>query len=148
MSRRAIIWIAVGAGAVVGGVWMLIAGGYANGVLRQVGQRVLSRQLDAICLIHEIGGNPLRDCRVIGVQIGDWARVDTLDVAYDFWPLLTGKAVVHRLRASGVAVRIDASDEKTDDPLNSSISGHARWGAPSSLGVDISRWRLWMPMLR
>ena len=131
MSRRAksIIWTIVGAGGVMVLAVMLVAGGYANGLLREGTQRVWSWQRDEICLIDEIQGNPLGDCRVVGVQIGDWARVDTLDVAYSFWGLIWGKALVHRLRLSGVEVRIDASGETTE------TNG---WGAPPVLDLDIA----------
>ena len=107
---------------------MLVVGGYANGLLRGGVQHVLSGQLDEVCLVGEIQGNPLGDCRVVGVQIGDWARVDTLDVAYSFWNLIWGKALVHRLRLSGVEVQIDASGETAE------ATG---WGAPPVLDLDI-----------
>ena len=127
MSKRAksIIWIMAGAGIVLVVGAMLVVGGYANGPLRGGVQRVLSGQLE----IGEIQGNPLGDCRVVGVQIGDWARVDTLDVAYSFWGLIWGKSLVHRLRLSGVAVRIDASGETAE------ATG---WGAPPVLDLDIA----------
>ena len=118
----------VGAGGVMVLAVMLVAGGYANGLLRAGGQRVLSWQLDEVCLIDEIQGNPLGDCRVVGVQVGDWARVDTLDVAYSFWGLIWGKALVHRLRLSGIEVRIDASGESAEP---------TEWGTPPVLDLDI-----------
>ena len=125
MSKRAksIIWILVGAGIVLGIGAMLVTGGYANGFVRDGAQRVLSWQ------IGEIQGNPLGDCRVLDVQIGDWARVDTLDVAYSFWGLIWGKVLVHRLRLSGVEMRIDASGETAE------ATG---WGAPPVLDLDIA----------
>ena len=106
----------VGAGIVLTGGAMLIAGGYANGILRGLAQRALSWQGDEVYLIGEIQGNPLGDCRIVDVQVGDWVRVDTLDVAYSFWSLLTGKAVFYRLRLSGIEMRIDASGEETEMP--------------------------------
>ena len=125
MHRRAksIIWIMVGMGIVLVVGAMLVVGGYANGFVRGGVQRVLSWQ------IGEIQGNPLGDCRVVDVQIGDWARVDTLDVAYSFWGLIWGKALVHRLRLSGVEVQIDASGETAE------ANG---WGAPPVLDLDIA----------
>ena len=109
-------------------VVVLVAGGYANGLLRGLAQRALSRQGDDIYLIGEIQGNPLGDCRIVDVQVGNWARVDTLDVEYSFWGLIRGKVVVHRLRLSGVEMRIDASGEGTEAP---------RWDAPPPLNLDI-----------
>ena len=73
-------------------------------------------------------GNPLGDCRIVDVQIGDWMRVDTLDVAYNFWGLLIGKVVVHQLRLSGIEVSIDASGEETDTP---------GWDVSPPLNLDI-----------
>ncbi len=130
MSRRAksIIWIMVGTGVVLAVGVMLVAGGYANGILRGLAQRTLSWQRDEVCLIGEIQGNPLGDCRIADVQIGDWARVDTLNVAYSFGSLLTGKVVVHRLRLSGIEMRIDTSDEETETPI---------WDVPLPLDLDI-----------
>ena len=130
MSRRAksIIWILVSAGVVLTVGAILVAGGYANGILRDLAQRALSRQGDEVCLIGEIQGNPLDDCRIVDVQIGDRAHVDTLDVTYSFWNLLTGKVVIHRLRLSGIEMRLDASDEETETPI---------WDAPSPLALDI-----------
>lgn len=130
MSRRAksIIWILVGASIVLAAGVMLVAGGYANGILRDLAQRVLSEQRDEVCLIGGIQGNPLGDCRIVDVQIGNWARVDTLDVAYSFGSLLIGKVVAHRLRLSGIEVSIDASGEETDTP---------RWDVPPPLDLDI-----------
>ncbi|MCY3870197.1 MAG: hypothetical protein OXG87_11620, partial [Gemmatimonadetes bacterium] len=118
MSKRAksIIWILVGTGIVLAVGAILVAGGYANGFLRGLAQRALSWQEEEICLIGEIQGNPLGDCRIVDVQIGDWVRVDTLDVTYGFWNLLIGKVVVHQLRLSGIEMRIDASDEETETP--------------------------------
>lgn len=112
MSKRAksIIWIMISTGIVLGVGVMLVAGGYANGFLRGEAQRVLSWQ------IGEIQGNPLGDCRVVDVQIGDWAHVDTLNVTYSFWNLLIGKVVVHQLRLSGIEVSIGASGEETETP--------------------------------
>ena len=106
----------VGAGIVLAVVAILVAGGYANGLLHGLAQRALSRQGDEIYLIGEIQGNPLGDCRIVDVQVGDWARVDTLDVEYSFWGLIRGKVVVHRLRLSGIEMRIDASGEGTEAP--------------------------------
>ncbi|MDE2800805.1 MAG: translocation/assembly module TamB [Gemmatimonadota bacterium] len=130
MNRRAksIIWILVGAGIVLAVGVMLVTGGYANGILRDLAQRALSRQGDEVCLIGEIQGNPLGDCRIVGVQIGDRARVDTLDMTYSFWNLLIGKVVVHRLRLSGIEMMIDASGEETETP---------RWGVPPPLDLAI-----------
>ena len=130
MHRRAksIIWIMVGAGIVLAVVAILVAGGYANGLLRGLAQRALSRQGDEICLIGEIQGNPLGDCRILDVQVGDWVQVDTLDVAYSFWSLIRGKALVRRLRLSGIEMRIDASGEGTETP---------RWDVPPPLNLDI-----------
>ncbi len=130
MNRRAksIIWILVGAGIVLAVGVMLVTGGYANGILRDLAQRALSRQGDEVCLIGEIQGNPLGDCRIVGVQIGDRARVDTLDMTYSFWNLLIGKVVIHRLRLSGIEMRLDASDEETETPV---------WDAPPPLDLDI-----------
>lgn len=118
MHRRAksIIWILVGMSIVLAVVAILVAGGYANDFLRGLAQRTLSRQGDEVCLIGEIQGNPLGDCRIVDVQIGDWVRVDTLDVAYSFWNLLIGKVVVQQLRLSGIEVSIGASGEETDTP--------------------------------
>ncbi len=129
MSRRAksIIWILVGVGIVLTAGAILVAGGYANGILRGLAQRALSRQGDEVYLIGGIQGNPLGDCRIVDVQIGDSARVDTLDVAYSFGSLLIGKVVVHRLRLSGVEVSIDASGEETETP----------WAVPPLQGLDI-----------
>lgn len=107
---------------------ILVAGGYANGFLRGLAQRALSWQRHEVCLIGEIQGNPLGDCRIVDVQIGDWVQVDTLDVAYGFWNLLTGKVVIHRLRLSGVKVSIDASGEETET---------TRWDVPPPLDLDI-----------
>ena len=109
-------------------VAILVAGGYANDLLRGLVQRALSRQGDEVCLIGEIQGNPLGDCRIVDVQVGDWAHVDTLDVAYSFWSLVRGKALVRRLRLSGIEMRIDASGEKTEAP---------RWDVPPPLDLDI-----------
>ena len=106
----------VGAGIVLAVVAILVAGGYANGLLHGLAQRALSRQGDEIYLIGEIQGNPLGDCRIVDVQVGDWARVDTLDVEYSFWGLIREKVVVHRLRLSGIEMRIDASGEGTEAP--------------------------------
>ena len=130
MSRRAksIIWILVSAGVVLAAGAILVAGGYANGFLRGLAQRALSRQGDEVCLIGEIQGNPLGDCRIVDVQIGDWVQVDTLDVAYGFWNLLIGKVVVHQLRLSGIKVSIDASSEETET---------TRWDVPPPLDLDI-----------
>ncbi len=130
MNRRAksIIWILVGAGTVLAIGAILVTGGYANGILRDLAQRALSRQGDEVGLIGEIQGNPLGDCRIVDVQIGDRARVDTLDVTYSFGSLLIGKVVVHRLRLSGVEVRIDASDEETETSI---------WDAPPPLDLGI-----------
>ena len=130
MNRRAksIIWILVGAGIVLAVGVMLVTGGYANVILRDLAQRALSRQGDEVCLIGEIQGNPLGDCRIVGVQIGDRARVDTLDMTYSFWNLLIGKVVIHRLRLSGIEMRLDASDEETETPV---------WDAPPPLDLDI-----------
>ncbi len=130
MSRRAksIIWILVGAGIVLGLGAILVAGGYTNGILRGLAQRALSWQGDEVCLIGEVQGNPLGDCRIVDVQVGDWVHVDTLDVEYSFWGLLTGKAVFHRLRLSGIEMRIDASDEETET---------SRWDVPPPLDLDI-----------
>ena len=129
MNRRAksIIWILVGAGIVLSIGAILVTGGYANGILRDLAQRALSRQGDEVGLIGEIQGNPLGNCRIVDVQIGDWARMDTLDVTYSFWNLLTGKVVIHRLRLSGVEVSIDASGEETETP----------WAVPPLQGLDI-----------
>ena len=102
------ICVAVGTGIVLAGTLMLLAGGYANGVLRGLAQRVLQ--------VGEIQGNPLRDWRAVDVRIGDWAQVDTLDVAYNIWGLLIGRATVHRLKISGAEVHIDASGEKSAFP--------------------------------
>ena len=107
---------------------ILVAGGYANDILRGLAQRALSRQGDEVCLIGEIQGNPLGDCRIVDVQIGDWARVDTLDVAYSFWSLLIGKVVVHRLRLSEIEMRIDASGKETETP---------GWDVPPPLDLAI-----------
>ena len=130
MHRRAksIIWIMVSAGIVLAVGVILVAGGYANGLLHGLAQRALSRQGDEIYLIGEIQGNPLGDCRIVDVQVGDWAHVDTLDVAYSFWSLIRGKALVRRLRLSGVEMRIDASGEGTGTP---------RWDTPPPLDLDI-----------
>ncbi len=130
MSRRAksIIWILVSAGIVLAVGTILVAGGYANGILRDLAQRALSRQGGEVCLIGEIQGNPLGDCRIVDVQVGDWVRVDTLNVAYSFGSLLIGKVVVHRLRLSGIEMRIDASGEETETP---------RWGVPPPLDLAI-----------
>ncbi len=130
MSRRAksIIWIMVSMGIVLTAGAILVAGGYANGFLRGLAQRALSWQRHEVCLIGEIQGNPLGDCRIVDVQIGDWVQVDTLDVAYGFWNLLTGKVVIHRLRLSGVKVSIDASGEETET---------TRWDVPPPLDLDI-----------
>lgn len=130
MHRRAklIIWIMVGAGIMLAVGAMLVAGGYANGILRGLAQRALSRQEGEIYLIGEIQGNPLGNCRIVNVQIGDWAHVDTLDVAYSFWSLIRGKALVHQLRLSGIEMRIGASGEETDTP---------RWDVPPPLDLDI-----------
>ena len=131
MSRRAksIIWIMVGAGIVLALGAMLVAGGYANGILRGLAQRALSRQGDEVCLIGEIqgqstGGLSHRGCadRRLGM------RVDTLDVAYSFGSLLIGKVVVHQLRLSGIEVSIDASGEETDTP---------GWDVSPPLDLDI-----------
>ena len=118
MHRRlkSIIWIMVGVGIVLAVGVILVAGGYANDLLHGLAQRALSRQGDEIYLIGEIQGNPLGDCRIVDVQVGDWARVDTLDVEYSFWGLIRGKVVVHRLRLSGIEMRIDASGEGTEAP--------------------------------
>ena len=130
MSRRAktAIWILASAGIVLASGVILVAGGYANGILRGLAQRALSAQEDEIWLIGEIQGNPLGDCRIVDVQIGDWARVDTLDVAYRFGSLLIGKVVVHRLRLSGIEMRIETSDEETSTP---------GWDVPPPLDLDI-----------
>ena len=130
MHRRAksIIWIMVSAGIVLAVGVILVAGGYANGLLHGLAQRALSRQGDEIYLIGEIQGNPLGDCRIVDVQVGDWVHVDTLDVAYSFWSLIRGKALVRRLRLSGVEMRIDASGEGTETP---------RWDTPPPLDLDI-----------
>ncbi len=130
MNRRAksIIWILVGAGILLSIGAILVTGGYANGILRDLAQRALSRQGDEVGLIGEIQGNPLGDCRIVDVQIGDRARVDTLDVTYSFWNLLTGKVVIHRLRLSGIEMRLDASDEETETSI---------WDAPPPLDLDI-----------
>ena len=115
-------------GIVLAVVAILVASGYANDLLRGLAQRALSRQGDEIYLIGEIQGNPLGDCRIVDVQVGDWAHVDTLDVAYSFWSLIRGKALVRRLRLSGIEMRIDASGEGTETP---------RWDAPPPLNIDI-----------
>ena len=130
MHRRlkSIIWIMVGVGIVLAVGVILVAGGYANDLLRGLAQRALSRQGDEIYLIGEIQGNPLGDCRIVDVQVGDWVHVDTLDVAYSFWSLIRGKALVRRLRLSGVEMRIDASGEGTETP---------RWDTPPPLDLDI-----------
>ena len=130
MSKRAksIIWTLLSAGIVLAVGAMLVAGGYANGILRDLVQRTLSWQTDEVCLIGEIQGNPLGDCRIVDVQIGDWVQVDTLDVAYGFWNLLIGKVVVHQLRLSGIEVSIDASGEETET---------TRWDVPPPLDLDI-----------
>ena len=125
---KSIIWILVGTGTVLAVGTILVAGGYANGILRDLAQRALSRQGDEVYLIGEIQGNPLGDCRIVDVQIGDWVQVDTLDVAYGFWNLLIGKVVVHRLRLSGIEMMIDASGEETETP---------RWGVPPPLDLAI-----------
>jgi len=130
MNRRtkSIIWILVSVGIVLAIGAILVAGGYANGILRGLAQRALSRQGDEVCLIGEIQGNPLGNCRIVDVQIGDWVRVDTLDVAYSFGSLLIGKVVVHQLRLSGIEVSIDASGEETDTP---------GWDVSPPLDLDI-----------
>ncbi|MCY3683567.1 MAG: translocation/assembly module TamB [Gemmatimonadetes bacterium] len=130
MSRRAksIIWILASVGIVLAVGAMLVAGGYANGILRGLAQRALSWEEDEVCLIGEIQGNPLGNCRIVDVQFGDWVRVDTLDVAYNFLGLLIGKVVVHQLRLSGIEVSIDASDEETEAP---------GWDVPPPLDLDI-----------
>ena len=130
MSRRAksIIWILASAGVVLVVGAILVASGYANGILRDLAQRALSRQGDEVYLIGEIQGNPLGDCRIVDVQIGDWVWVDTLDVAYSFGSLLIGKVVIHRLKLSGIEMRLDASDEETETP---------RWGGPPPLDLAI-----------
>ena len=130
MSRRAksIIWVLASAGVVLAVGAILVAGGYANGILRDLAQRALSRQGDEVYLIGEIQGNPLGDCRIVDVQIGDWVWVDTLDVAYSFGSLLIGKVVIHRLKLSGIEMRLDASDEETETP---------RWGGPPPLDLAI-----------
>ena len=130
MSRRTklIIWIMVGMGIVLAVVAMLVAGGYANDFLRGLAQRALPRQGDEIYRIGEIQGNPLGDCRIVDVQVGDWAHVDTLDVAYSFWSLIRGKALVRRLRLSGIEMRIDAAGEGTET---------SRWDVPPPLDLDI-----------
>ncbi len=130
MRRRAksIIWIMVGMGIVLAVVAILVTGGYANDLLRGLAQRALSQQGDEIYLIGEIQGNPLGDCRIVDVQVGDWAHVDTLDVAYSFWSLIRGKALVRRLRLSGIEMWIDTSGEGTETP---------RWDAPPPLNLDI-----------
>lgn len=130
MIKRAksIIWILVGAGIVLAVGVMLVTGGYANGILRDLAQRALSREGDEVYLIGEIQGNPLGDCRIVDVQIGDWAHVDTLNVAYSFGSLLIGQVVVHRLRLSGIEMRIDASGEDPEAP---------GWGVPLPLDLDI-----------
>ncbi len=128
MNRRtkSIIWILVSVGIVLAVGAILVAGGYANDILRGLAQRALSRQ--EVCVIGEIQGNPLGDCRIVDVQIGDWMRVDTLDVAYSFGSLLIGKVVVHQLRLSGIEVSIDASGEGTDTP---------GWDVSPPLDLDI-----------
>ena len=130
MSRRAksIIWILASVGTVLAVGTMLVAGGYANGILRGLAQRALSWQGDEVCLIGEIQGNPLGNCRIVDVQFGDWVRVDTLDVTYNFLGLLIGKVVVHQLRLSGIEVSIDASGEETETP---------GWDVPPPLDLDI-----------
>ena len=120
------IWIAIGTGVVLAVALLLVAGGYANGVLRGSAQRVLVWQLAEDARIGEFQGNPLRDWRAVDVQIGDWVRVDTLEVAYDIWGLPIGRAVVHRLKISGVEVRIGTAGEQNEG-----------WGAQLPLDIHI-----------
>ena len=120
------IWIAIGTGVVLAVALLLVAGGYANGVLRGLAQRVLVWQLAEDARIGEIQGNPLRDWRAVDVRLGTWVRVDTLEVAYDIWGLLIGRAVVQRLKISGVDVRMDTAGEQTEG-----------WGAQPPLDIRI-----------
>lgn len=104
------IYITIGIASVLMVALLLIAGGYANGLVRGLAQRVLVWQLAEDVRISAIRGNPLREFRVVDVQIGDWVRVDTLDVAYNIEGLLKGRAIVHRLKVIGAEVLIKGSD--------------------------------------
>ena len=104
------IYITIGTVSVLMVALLLIAGGYANGLVRGLAQRVLVWQLAEDVRISAIRGNPLREFRVVDVRIGDWVRVDTLDVAYNIGGLLRGRAIVHRLKVIGAEVLIKGSD--------------------------------------
>ena len=141
MSRRAksIIWILASAGVVLAVGAILVAGGYANGILRGLAQCVLSQQFNKVCRIGEIQGNPLGDCRIVDVQIEDWGRADTLDVAYNFWSLLIGKVIVHQLRLSGIEISINASEEETETPriAKEEETETSWWDVPPPLDLAI-----------
>ena len=111
MTLKKSIYITIGTASVLLIALLLIAGGYANGIVRGLAQRVLVWQLAEDARIRAIRGNPLREFRVVDVQIGDWVRVDTLDVAYDIWGMLRGRAIVHRLKVIGAEVLIKGSDD-------------------------------------
>ena len=95
-------------------VWVVLTEGYANGVLRRVVQDELTQRLGKTVSFSDIQGNPLHRYQIIGVEVSNMVRIDTIDVVYRLHNLLLGQAIVDTLFLRGMVVEMATVGDNGD----------------------------------